>query len=70
MTPAEIRDIRRVLRMTQAEMAARLGINIRSYQRYEAEPGSAESNVPGGSALIILRGMQAQADERRARASK
>ncbi len=51
MTPEEMASIREKLEKPQREMAELLGINLRSYQRWEG----GERNIPGPAVLLARR---------------
>jgi transcriptional regulator with XRE-family HTH domain len=65
MTPEEIRAIREGHKMTLAEMAARLGLKLRSYQKLESPESTSSHRKPGGSVLVLLRQMAAVLEERK-----
>ena len=62
MTPAEIRDLRIRLRLTQAEFGRRLGLTGkdttrgRMVSRWEAGPANGGRTLPAKHELAILRG--------------
>ncbi len=51
MTAADLRAIREALDVSQAAMAELLGVDIRSYQRWEA----GERSIPGPAVLLAQR---------------
>lgn len=63
MTPEEIKALRERLLMTQAELAAKLGVNLRSYQRWEDATGGPGARKPSGSAIVLLRRLESDANE-------
>ena len=53
MTPDEIRKLRADLQMTAAEFGARVGVEWRAVQRWEAG-----DRTPRGPALVLMRQMR------------
>lgn len=63
MSPTEIKALRERLLMTQAELAAKLGVNLRSYQRWEDDTGGPGARKPNATVVSLLRRLQTDADE-------
>lgn len=56
MTHLEFREIREHLGLTQAALADRLGVDRKTVQRYEADPGLAYGRrIPGPVATLMVR---------------
>lgn len=58
-TRERIAEIRKSLAMTQAEFAARCGVNLRSVQKWEGG-----ERAPSGPALMLLAQLEREADAR------
>lgn len=67
MTAKQITQLRHDLNLTQREFAAKLGISLRSYQKWEQEEGGANHRTPRGTALTLLHQYVQIAKERKAR---
>jgi DNA-binding transcriptional regulator YiaG len=53
MTAQELRDIRRTLRLTQAEAAPLFGVHLVTYKRWETEQSKANArSIPGPAVLL------------------
>lgn len=54
MTPAEVREIRAELGLTQAELGAAIGVDGRAVRRWESEPGKSSAQpIPEAMARIL-----------------
>jgi predicted transcriptional regulator len=65
LTPAELRERRKALSLSQGEGARRAGVNLRTWQRWEAE----ELDIPLWMDLF-LKGMEYEAGIRTAPARR
>lgn len=70
MEAEELKLIRESLGYTQGELAAKCGVGLRAYQRWEDTTGGASARTISGPAEIIVRSLVKASEEQAAKLAK